>query len=524
MVSDVSLGVENHMRNTFFKKNKVCKTEMSQEFLNDLSPQNKEYFSGDLQQDILKIKERYAYPLNIDFMLREFTVHRLGKKAALFYIPSLTDAKLIDEEIIKPLIMMNQLIEDIPSAVSVSAIQEEKDMNKALKELNTGDTLLLVERQANCYIIRTAMAAGRSVEKPQNETTLFGPKEAFVEKADVNISLIRKKIRSQDFTVEKMTIGERSNNQVYIIYNKGIASSEVLSEVKNRIGAISKDAVQNVSLLVQHIEDRKISLFPTVLQTERPDRAASFIEDGYVIVVMNNAPFALITPATFWSFYHSADDHYLRFIYGNFTRFLRLIAMFITLFTPALYIAITNYHIEMIPPDLLLSIAGAREMVPLPAILELLLLELAFELIREAGIRVPTPIGPTIGIVGALILGQAAVEANVVSPIVVIVVALTGLSSYAISDLNFNYAMRIARFGFLIVAGIFGLFGIVSCFIASIAYLSSIKSFGVPYLAPFTPQYKSSGDTLFRKLLTNERIRPAFVKPKDITKDTAQKK
>ncbi len=457
MVRVVSLGVYNHMRNPFFKKNKVFKTEMSQEFLDDLSLQNGESFSGNLQQDILKIKERYTYPLNIDFMLREFTVHMMGKQAALFYIPSLTDAKLIDEEIIKPLIMNNQVIEDIPSAVSVSAIQEEKDMNKALKELNTGDTLLLVEGQTHCYIIRTAMAAGRSVDTPQNETTLFGPKESFIEKADVNISLIRKKIRSQDFTVEKMTIGGRSNNEVFIVYNKGLASDQILSEVKRRIGVISKDAVQNLSLLVQHIEDRKISLFPTVLQTERPDRAASFIEDGYVAVVMNNSPFALVAPATFWSFYHSADDRYLRFVYGNFTRFLRLIAMFITLFTPAIYIAVTNYHIEMIPPGLLLSIAGAREMVPLPAILELFLLELAFELIREAGIRVPTPIGPTIGIVGALILGQAAVEANVVSPIVVIVVALTGLSSYAISDLNFNYAIRIARFGFLIVAGVFGI-------------------------------------------------------------------
>ena len=512
------------MGNSFFKKNKVFKSKMSEESSNPVSPQNGECFSGDLQHDVLIINQLYASPINVDFMLREFTIPMMGKKAALFYIPSLTDTRLIDEEIIKPLIMSDKVIEDISSSVSVSAIQEEKDMNKAIKELNTGDTLLLVEGQPCCYIISTAMVAGRSVDKPQNETTLFGPKESFVEKADVNISLIRKKISSQDFTVEKMTIGGRSNNEVFVIYNKDLASSEVLSEVKRRIGAISKDAVQNVSLLVQHIEDREISLFPTVLQTERPDRAASFIEDGYVTVLMNNSPFALVAPATFWSFYHSADDHYLRFVYGNFTRFLRLIAMFITLFTPAIYIAVTNYHIEMIPPDLLLSIAGAREMVPLPAILELFLLELAFELIREAGIRVPTPIGPTIGIVGALILGQAAVEANVVSPIVVIVVALTGLSSYAISDLNFNYAIRIARFGFLIIAGVFGIFGIVGCFMASIAYLSSIKSFGVSYLAPLTSQYKSSGDTLFRKLLTNERIRPAFVKPKDVTKDTVRKK
>ena len=512
------------MRNSFFKKRKVYEPEISKELLDDLSAQNGKFFSGDFKQDINHIKQLYLFPTNIDFMVREFPVHMMGKKAVLFYIPSLTDTELIDEEILKPLIMSNKVIQGVPSSISVSAIKEEKEIGKAVKELNAGNTLLLVEGQTQTYIIQTAMAAGRSVEKPQNETTLLGPKESFIEKADVNISLIRKKIRSADFTVEKMTIGERSQNEIFIIYNKELASVEVLSKVKGRIGAISKDAVQNLSLLVQHIEDRKLSLVPTILQTERPDRAASFIEDGYVILIMNNSPFALVTPATFWSLYHTADDHYLRLIYGNFTRLLRIIAMFITLFTPAIYIAITNYHIEMLPTDLLLAIAGAREMVPLPAVLELILLEIAFELIREAGIRVPTPIGPTIGIVGALILGQAGVEANVVSPIVVIVVALTGLSSYAISDVNLNYTVRIARFGFIIAAGLFGIFGMICCYMACIIYLSTLKSFGVPFLAPLTPKYKSSGNTVFRKLLTHENIRPGFTKAKDLTKDTVQNK
>ncbi|KAA9022670.1 spore germination protein [Niallia endozanthoxylica] len=466
----------------------------------------------------------YSFPNNIDFMLREFTINKMERRAVLFYIPSLTDTKLIDEEIIKPLIMTDKEITDVPSAMSVSSIRTETGIDKAVNGLNTGDTLLLVEGLRHGYMIKTASAAGRSVEKPQNETTLFGPKESFIEKADINISLIRKRIRSEDFTVEKLTIGARSHNEVFIIYNKELASEKVLSEVKGRIGAISKDAVQNISLLAQHIEDRKRSLVPTVLQTERPDRAASFIEDGYVIVVMNNSPFALVAPSTFWSFYHSGDDHYLRFINGNFTRLLRILAMFITLFTPSAYIAITNYHMEMLPTDLLLAIAGAREMVPFPAILELLMLELAFELIREAGVRVPVPIGPTIGIVGALILGQAGVEANVVSPIVVIVVALSGLSSYAIGDVNLNYTIRITRFAFLIAAGLMGIFGMVLCFMAALIYLTSLKSFGVPYLAPLTPAYKSSGDTVFRRLLTNEILRPGFTKTKDITKDTVRNK
>ncbi|MCM3764950.1 spore germination protein [Neobacillus niacini] len=356
------------MRRSIFKKRQRIKMEMSKEFLpKDVSYKTDDFFSGDLYRDLEYIKQLYSFPSNVDFMVRELTIPIIEKRAALFYVPSMTDDKLIDEGIIKPLIMTSKVVVDLPSAISVSAVSEEKEISKAVKELNSGATVLIMEGLAKTYIILTAKVAGRSVEKPQNETTLLGPKEAFVEKAEINISLIRKKIRSEDFMVEKMTIGARSNNEVFLIYNKELASTQVLEELKGRIGAVKKDAVQNLSLLIQHIEDRKKSLVPTILQTERPDRAASFVEDGYVIVVMNNSPFALVTPATFWSFYHSADDHYLRFIYGNFTRLLRIFAMFITLFTSSIYIAITNYHMEMLPTDLLLAIAGAREMVPMPA-------------------------------------------------------------------------------------------------------------------------------------------------------------
>lgn len=505
----------------FFKKEKRNKTEKIEE-----QPQENEEFSGDFELDKNKILTRYSYPENIDFIVRELVLYPYRKKVAIFFVPSLANTSVIDEEIIKPLILGENTshTHDIASMVSGSAIKKETVIKKAIKEVNTGDTLLLIEGDRTSYIVKTATVEGRSVEKPQNETTLMGPKEAFNEKASTNISLIRKKIRSEDFMVEQMVIGKRSNNEVYLVYNRELVGEKLLKEVKERIQSIDKDAVQNLSLLTQYIEDRKSSLMPTILQTERPDRAVSFIEDGYIAVIMNNSPFSLVLPATFWSFYHSADDHYLRFFYGNFTRFLRMIAMFITLFVPAIYIAITNYHVEMIPTDLLLAIAGAREKVPFPAILELLIMELSFELIREAGVRVPTPIGPTIGIVGALILGQAAVEANIVSPIVVIVVALTGLSSFAIGDVNLNYAIRIARFIFLLASSLFGIFGMVGIFILVLSYLSVMKSFGVPYLAPLTPNYQSSNDTIFRRMLKNEHLRPAYVKTTDLTKDTYEKK
>jgi spore germination protein KA len=394
------IGVIYDMKNPFFKNNTHSNKNTTQDSSNGKDSTDVEYFTGDLKTDANRIKHIYSYPKNEDFLVREFFLDFIGKKAVLFSIPSITDSKVIEEEIIKPLLTTYKAMKDIASIVSVSAISKEKDVNQTVKSLNTGESLLLLDGERTAYLFRTSSVQGRTIEKPQNETTLTGPKEAFIERVDANISLVRKKIRSEDFMVEKLIVGTRSHNEVYVIYNKSLVSERLLNEVKNRIISIDKDSVQNLSLLAQLIEDRKKSLLPTILQTERPDRAASFIEDGYIALLMNNSPTSLIAPSTFWSFFHSADDHYLRFFYGNFTRFLRMVAIFITLFAPPIYIAITNYHIEMIPLDLLLAIAGAREMVPFPAILELIMMELAFELIREAGIRVPTPIGPTIGIVG----------------------------------------------------------------------------------------------------------------------------
>ena len=235
------------MENSFFKNKKAVDQKINKVLLDEAVSNEITRFSGDLMQDSHYLKQLYSYPTNIDFMLREFTIYAMEKRVVLFYIPSMTDTKIIEEEIIKPLITTNKVIEDVTSMISASAISVEKEVMTAIKELNRGETLLLLEGETHAYIINTSKVEGRSVEKPQNETTLLGPKESFIESANVNISLIRKKIRSEDFMVEKMTIGERSNNEVFIVYNKELASPKVLSEVKGRIGAIQKDAVQNLS-------------------------------------------------------------------------------------------------------------------------------------------------------------------------------------------------------------------------------------------------------------------------------------
>ncbi|WP_068677620.1 spore germination protein [Oceanobacillus sp. Castelsardo] len=472
----------------------------------------------DFDVTLEQFKKAYFYPVNTDFTVRNLHIGGINKRAAIVFINTITDIQVINEFAIDPLIKnqeQNILIEDI---ITIQSMETKNTINDATLDINNGNAALIIEGESKVYILNASNFEGRSVEKPDNESVVKGPKEAFNEKVFTNISLVRKRIRDKNLIVESSIISKRSKNMVYMLYLKDIANEKLLDNVRERVNALDTDAIQNLSLLEQYIEERKYSIFPSVLYTERPDRAVSFLEDGYIVLLMENSPDCLVLPATFWSFFHSAEDHYLRFPYGNFTRILRMLSFFITIFTSAIYVAVVTYHIGMIPPDLLLAIAATREKVPFPALVEIVLMEIAFELIREAGLRVPTPIGPTIGIVGALILGQAAVQANLVSPIVVIVVALGGLSSFAVGDISMNFTVRLIRFLFIFAAGLFGIYGMTAVFVMGMFYMVSLKSFGVPYLSPLTPSYQSSKDTLFRRAIPKEALRPGYLKPKDIKK------
>jgi spore germination protein KA len=276
-------------------------------------------------------------------------------------------------------------------------------------------------------------------------------------------------------------------------------------------------------MLEQYLDEHPYSLVPSALNTERPDRACAFLLEGHVILIMDNSPAALVMPITIWSLLHSAEDHYMRWAYSNFMRVIRLLALFVAVMTPSVYIAVATFHEEMIPTDLLLAIAATREQVPFPALLEVLLMEFAFELVREAAVRVPTVIGPTIGIVGALILGQAAVEANIISPILVVIVAMTGISSFTIPEPSLNFAVRITRFILLFAAAFMGFFGIALVIACMLAYLTTYTSYGVPFLSPLTPYYRSSADMILRMPLHKERFRPENLRPRDLIRKPERK-
>ena len=353
----------------------------------------------------------------------------------------------------------------------------------------------------------------RSVTQPTNEMVVRGPHEAFTEASNINRSLIRKTLRSEHLVSDNITVGKQTHSDISVLYMKNIVDPKLVSEVKQRIQQIDKDNLQEIGLLEQHIEERPYSLVPSVLTTERPDRVVSFLLEGHVAILHSSSSTALVVPATFWDLFHASEDSYLRWGYSFFIRSLRMMALFLALLFSPIYIAISNFHHEMLPTDLLFAIAGTREVVPFPAVVEIYLMEFSFELIREAGLRVPSPMGQMIGIVGALILGQAAVQANVISPILIIVVATGGVASFAIPSNSLGYMIRISKFVFLFFASTFGLLGLGLVIVLYLSYLVSIKSFGVPFLAPYAPNYKGSSDLVYRPPVWKEWLRPLHLNP-----------
>lgn len=478
----------------------------------------KQKISPIFEQNLETMKGIYSVPTNIDVKVREFSIGALHRRAFIIYLSTMTKVDYIQKGIVEDLIENTNVHKGVQEIVTHPVLKTIDNIEDILLGINSGSVALFVEDDTECYLFETTEIQSRGIQSSQNEVIVKGAKEAFTEKIIDNISLIRKKIKNENLIVEAKVISKRSRNDVFLVYEKDLVNEEILQSIKDKLEGLDSHAIIDLSILEQFLEERPRSLFPTLLYTERPDRAASFIQEGHIVLLMENSPSCLVLPATFWTMFHSPEDHYLRVPYGNFIRLLRLFALFVSVFTSAFYIAITNYHVGMIPPDLLMAIAGTRERVPFPSVIEVLLMELAFELIREAGLRVPSPIGPTIGIVGALILGQAAVQANIISPIIIIVIALSGLSSFIIIDISMNFAIRLSRFVFILAAAFIGIYGMTALFIVGLFYLVSLKSFGTPYFAPMTPYFFSSKDLIIRHIPIKERFRPGYLKPKDMVK------
>lgn len=339
-----------------------------------------------------------------------------------------------------------------------------------------------------------------------------GPRLGFNESIDENTALLRQHGKNENLVIARISVGKRVKRELLLTYIADIANPSLVREVQARIGRLNLDDILESGYIEQLMEDNFLSPFPQVQSTERVDRVLGALLEGRVALIMDGTPFALIVPVTFNMLLQSPEDYYDRWIPGTLLRILRYFAAFISLFGPSLYISFISFHQGLIPTKLALSIAQSRAGVPFPSLIEVLIMEVSLEILREAGLRLPKPIGQTIGIVGGLVIGEAAVQAGIVSPIMIIVVAITAISSFAIPQYNAGIALRMLRFAAMIFAAIFGLYGLVLFFLAICSHLAKLKSFGTPYLSPAAPyRFRDWKDFLVRGPLRRMNRRPKML-------------
>lgn len=419
-----------------------------------------------------------------------------------------------------------QTLRALPEEETVSYLSENtwavsdsnpfETMEDAAQGMLTGDAIFFLEGYNKALKIPDKGYPGRGVYESESEKVIRGSNEGFSESIKLNTALIRKRLRSPNVKVKESFAGKRTHTNVDLVYLKDLIHPGMLEEIEKRLGEFEIDGTLDSGIIEQLTEKAKYSPFPQFQTTQRPDRAAMAIMEGRIVLLSDNSPVALILPATYNSFIQTSDDYYSRWEIASFTRILRYIASFLALAFPGLYLAMTNFHTQILPTDLLLSLAAAREGVPFPAVVEIIIMELAFELLREASVRLPGSIGNTIGIVGGLIIGQAAVDANIVSPIVVIVVAMTALCSFAIPNEEFATAFRILKFLFIVLCAYFGFFGFLLALLGILMHLSHLESFGIPYLTPFVGAdlngYRDERDTFLRPPLSFLKKRPVYTR------------
>ncbi|MBW7453127.1 spore germination protein [Paenibacillus sepulcri] len=449
--------------------------------------------TSDLEQNELIFK--HIFQNSSDIVFRK--VRLAGENHWLvLYFPSLVDEKMIDDHILKPMIAKSTTKDDLinekaaaldDEIISVGTTDITSDVTDIVRHVLNGHAIVLTRADSNAMMVKVNGNKQRSLEEPSSEPVIRGPRDGFIENLSTNIGLLRSRLKTSRLKMESNTIGELSQTQVVITYIVGIVPESLVEEVRKRVTRIQIDGILDSGYVEEFIEDLPYSPFPQVHSTERPDVVAAELLEGKIAILVDNTPFVLIVPMTFWTGLQASEDYYVRWPIATFVRWIRFLFIFIAIFAPPLYVAVTTYHQEMIPTNLVLSIASSREAVPFPVLVEAFLMEITFEALREAGIRLPKQLGQAISIVGALVIGQAAVQAGIISAPVVIIVSITGIAAFTIPRYSFANGIRLLRFPMLFLAGTFGLYGIVLGFLGILLHVASLRSFGVPYFTPIAP-------------------------------------
>lgn len=400
------------------------------------------------------------------------------------------------------------------NSLGIADVKKLENLDESIDAMLAGNAVFFIDGYDKAMKISSKGYPSTGVMEAESEKVLRGSREGFSDSVKSNSALVRKRLRDTRLKVEEYKIGVRSHTLTQVLYMDDLVHEGLLEEVKERLEEFQIDGILDSGMLEQLTEDVWYSPFPQYQTTERPDRAVQEILKGKVVILCDNSPEALILPGNFSSFMESSEDWYHRFEMASFLRILRYLAVIMATVLPGLYLAVIRFHTQILPSALILSFAEAREGVPFSSVVELIFLELAFELIREAGVRVPGSLGNAIGIVGGLVIGQAAVEANLVSPIVVMIVALTALGSMTVPNEEFAAAFRLVKYGFLILGGYLGIYGIVLGVYLVIGHLAGLMSFGIPYLVPFIKkeQKGSRGEGVLRVPLRKRVLRPLYAR------------
>lgn len=454
---------------------------------------SKDKLSGNLTETEQMLKQ--VFEKCTDAVFRSVSVHN-GPNVLIVYLDGLVDTARLEEIVLGPQVDLTRIVSDGASAAKV---KETDELEACVSGILTGQTLIVQDQERQALLIDIAKFQMRSVNEPANEPSVRGPREGFTEVLLTNTSMLRRRLLTPLLKMETMTLGEVSHTSIVLVYLEGTTSPDLLQEIRKRLSTIRLKSIQDSSYIEEWIEDDRFSPFPQIQNTERPDTVASSLLEGKAAIFVNGSPNALLLPMTFWNGFQTAEDHYEKFMYVSAVRIIRIILFFMSLLLPSFYVALTTFHPQMIPVTLMMSISAAREGIPFPTLVETFMMEIMIEGLREAGIRLPKAIGSAVSIVGAIVIGQAAVEAGFISAPIVIIVASTGIASFAIPRYGMSLPFRLLRFPLIILSGSFGFFGIAAGTIFILVHLCSLKSFGVPYFTPIAPlRLRNLKDTFLR--------------------------
>lgn len=442
---------------------------------------------GEVELKIAQIHEHLSHTEDLKIQMHVFN----NQACALLYLEALVNIELIQTSIIKPLLESNS--GDIERFVNSIEVAKSSNVVQIGKSLLDGFCVAVMGNDSAAVMMPVAQSQGRSIEEPRTEQIIKGSHEGFIESLSTNIYLLRNRIKSPKLKVKYFTLGSVTNTKVAVIYMNNIADPKIVEECLKRISAINLDYLYSAGNIDEMIEEHPFSPFPQTIQTERPDRAVAYLIEGKITVVVDGSPSVLVLPITFFSFYQSPDDYNSRWLIGSFYRYIRLISFILAICLPAIYIAIVSYHSEVLPIGILYSVKVSLTYVPLPPILEALLMQTILELLKEAAIRLPSPIAQTIGIVGGLVIGTAVVEAQLVSHTMIVVIGLTAIASFATPLNEFGTSLRILGFPIMLAAALFGFFGISIMMMVIFIHLCKLETLGIPYFTPFGPFYDKEG-------------------------------